>query len=76
VTERGYCGSYGNYLTQWLSIIRVMKKAVVQNVETRFILRLFLKLAASSFCQTLRIQYKKNNTTGSKINKYRKNWFN
>ena len=52
-----------------------MKKAVVQNVETTFILKLFRKEAASSFCQTFFIQYKKNNTTGNNTNKYKRKWF-
>lgn len=48
----------------------VIKNTVVQKVETKFISKLFLKLAASLFRRTFNIQYKKNNTTGNIINKY------
>jgi hypothetical protein len=69
MTVCGQSGSYGNDLAQNLSRISVKKKAVVQSVDKIFMTRLFLKLASASFCHTFRIQYKKNNTTGSMINK-------
>ena len=69
-------GPYGDDLAQNLSIISVKKKAVVQSVDKIFMVRLFLKLASASFCHTFRIQYKKNNTTGSMINKNKKKRFN
>ena len=61
--------TYGNNFTQWLRIISVIKKAVVQSVERKFIRKLFLKSAAASFFHTLLIQYRKNNTTGKRNNK-------
>jgi hypothetical protein len=72
VTICRHCSAYGNNLAQCFVRIRIKKNAVVQMVESAFINKLFLKLAASSFCHTFVIQNKKNNTTGSITSKYQK----
>ena len=71
VTVSGHRCTYGNNFTQCFNIISVIKKIVVQTVEKTFINKLFLKFAASAFRQVFPIQYKKNNTTGSIINRYK-----
>ncbi len=72
--NRGFLKQQNN-LTQWLRIIKVIKNAVVQMVESRFMRKLFLKSAAASSFQTLLIQYRKNDTTGNRNNKNKKKWF-
>jgi hypothetical protein len=41
MTIRRNCRAYGNNFTQWFSTIRVIKNAMVQQVEMMFMRRLF-----------------------------------